>query len=395
VKLLLLTFYYPPDLSAGSFRAKALVEALHQAAGDLHVDVMTTMPNRYYSHTTQAKALEQDTGVTIHRIPLPSHRSGMADQSRTFAAFARAVLGKTRGCKWDVVVATSSRLMTAALGAWIARRIRVPLYLDIRDLFADTMADLLSGSFLKRVLPAFRTLERWTLRSAARVNLISAGFLPYARQVAPQHNYRLFTNGIDDDFLSFDFSDGVRDTGLPPRVVYAGNMGEGQGLHYVLPEAARLLEGKARFRLIGDGGCRRQLKKVLADAVVSNVEIFDPVPRSHLFGHYREADVLFLHLNNHAAFQKVLPSKIFEYVATGKPILAGVAGYAASFLEKEVEGVAVFSPCDPQGLADALNRLLKISGPFDREQFTHKFARRQIMREMAQDILALGDGNVE
>ena len=61
------------------------------------------------------------------------------------------------------------------------------------------------------------------------------------------------------------------------------------------------------------------------------MQIIDPVSRSDLFDEYKNADVLFLHLNDYAAFRKVLPSKIFEYAATGKPILAGVAGYMQNF----------------------------------------------------------------
>jgi glycosyltransferase involved in cell wall biosynthesis len=269
----------------------------------------------------------------------------------------------------------------------------VPFYLDIRDLFTDTMADLFSGSPVRGLLPVFRCLERWTLRSADRVNLISAGFLPHACLVAPQHDYRLFTNGIDDEFLSLDFSGSGQGGGLPPLVVYAGNMGEGQGLHHVVPEAARLLTGKARFRLIGDGGRRRQLLEALARTGVANVEVLDPVPRSELYQHYREADILFMHLNDHAAFRKVLPSKLFEYAATGKPMLAGVAGYAADFLHQQVNGVEVFAPCDAVGLVQALERLFRVNFPVDRQLFKQRFARKKIMREMAEDILALGEDN--
>ena len=85
-----------------------------------------------------------------------------------------------------------------------------------------------------------------------------------------------------------------------------------------------------------------------------------------LLEHYRKADILFLHLNNFRAFEKVLPSKIFEYAATGKPILAGVSGYASKFLREQIVGVQVFNPCDIVGMTAGLNKLL--SGPkfFDR-----------------------------
>lgn len=388
MRLLLLTFYFPPDLSAGSFRANALVEALlGQATTPIHIDIVTSMPNRYHSLESSAPAYEEGDGFTIRRIPLPAHQSGMADQTKAFLAYARAVLREFRRHDWDGVVATSSRLMTATLAAWVSRRGSTPIYLDIRDLFTDTMADLLANSPLRSLLPPLRWVERWTLRSASRVNVVSPGFLEHARQVAPGHNYRVFTNGIDDDFLRLDFTGSGTDRRPLPLMVYAGNIGAGQGLHNVLPEAAKLLCGKVRFRVIGDGGMRRVLKQRLAELGTSNVEVLDPVPRTDLYAHYREADVLFLHLNHHGAFRRVLPSKLFEYAATGKLILAGVAGYAADFLRQEVAGAAVFEPCDAVGMAAAAERLLAIEGPVDRAEFRVRFARKRIMKRMAKDVL--------
>ncbi|MSQ98851.1 MAG: glycosyltransferase WbuB, partial [Xanthomonadales bacterium] len=347
MRILILSFYYPPDLSAGSFRVKALVDALQIEGGKaLQIDVITTMPNRYRSHLADAAEYEEHDGVKIRRIVLPAHQSGMLDQARAFAIFALGVWGATQGKRWEIVFATSSRLMTAAMSVQIARRARAPLYLDIRDLFTDTMGDLLADSALKVFLPAFGWLEKRSLNAAQRVNMVSAGFLPHAKVLAPKQSFRTFTNGIDDDFLALDFSKPETQQQDLPLVVYAGNMGEGQGLHRVIPDAARRLVGKARFRLIGDGGCRAQLENALADAKVGNVEICDAVQRVALFEHYRQADILFLHLNDHPAFQKVLPSKIFEYAATGKPILAGVAGYPAEFLRDRVPGCEVFEPCD-------------------------------------------------
>ncbi|MFP4226687.1 MAG: glycosyltransferase family 4 protein [Desulfobacterales bacterium] len=384
MRILLLTFYYPPDLSAGSFRARALEEALVKEAGrDLHIDVISTMPNRYHSMKWAADANEEHGNVTIRRIAIPEHKSGMADQARAFGSFAFKVRRLAQNAKWDGVVATSSRLMTAALGARIARSKKIPLYLDIRDLFTDTMSDLLQGKALRSVLPAFSALEKWTLRSANRVNIVSPGFLPHVSRFLGEEKIRTFTNGIDDDFLNLDFSSERND---PVVIVYAGNMGEGQGLHRVVPEAACMLGSRARFRLIGDGGRRKQLEDAIEKAGIDNVELLDPVPRQQLYAHYRDADYLLLHLNDHAAFHKVLPSKIFEYAASGKPVLAGVSGCAAEFLQTEVQGSAVFAPCDPQGLVDAFEHLEGQKG-FDREMFKEKFARRLIMRDMARDIL--------
>ena len=76
LRLLLLSFYYKPDLCAGSFRASALVEALLNNMGpDDHLDVITTLPNRYVTYSdaasTNLSELEEQPRHTIHRIPLP------------------------------------------------------------------------------------------------------------------------------------------------------------------------------------------------------------------------------------------------------------------------------------------------------------------------------------
>jgi glycosyltransferase involved in cell wall biosynthesis len=390
LRILFLTFYYPPDLSAGSFRGSALIRALLDAGGpELTVDIVTTAPNRYSTHKVAAPPLERQGLISIRRFTLPAHKSGMLDQALAFSSFAAKVAAWSVGKRWDLVVATSSRLMTAALGASVAGRIGAPLYLDIRDLFADTMDDLLRGRIAHCFVPALRWVERRTLRRAARVNAVSEGFLPYFRALEPRHDYRCFPNGIDDEFIDTDFSGPPRPPSRLPLVLYAGNIGEGQGLHEFMAEAANLCADRATFRIVGDGGRRTMLLESLQRASVRNVEVLDAVSRGRLLEHYREADVLFLHLNDHPAFTKVLPSKIFEYAATGKPILAGVAGNSARFIERHVTGAEVFAPCDATGMKAALGRLLDGPSRIDRSEFRDRFSRRRIMYRMAQDIIAL------
>ena len=386
MRILVLSFYYRPDLSAGSFRTTALVEEISRRLGDRgEVHVISTMPNRYRSFRAETPAHEVDGNVRIDRIELPVHRSGMADQSRAYASYARGVLrriGVTGG--YDLVFATSSRLMTAVLGARVARRLRAPLYLDIRDIFPDTLSDLFAGKPQRAVLPALRMLEAWAVRRAQRVNLVSPGFVPYFRAVRPDLEYRLFTNGIDQAFLDGDYH---KPPGRPRIILYAGNIGEGQGLERVIPAAALRLGDGYQFWVVGDGGTRPRLAAAVERAGAENVRLMDPVPRDQLLTLYRQADVLFLHLNDYAAFRKVLPSKIFEYAATGKPMLAGVSGCARQFIQEHVENAALFDPCDDQGLAAALAALAP--GQTPRRDFVRRFRRDEIIRRMAEDVLDL------
>ncbi len=387
-RILFLTFYFPPDLSACAFRAGPLLQALlENAPPDVEVEVITTLPNRYSGFTSAAAQEERQGRYTIRRIQLSAHRSGMRDQAKAFRHFSRQVIRLTKDRPYDLVIATSSRLMTASLGAWIARRAKAPLYLDLRDIFVDTITEVLPKGVAAVMAPFLSALERRTVERAVHVNLVSRGFAPYFESRYPTQSFSFFTNGIDDEFL------GIGPVGSPPasapggeiRVLYAGNMGEGQGLHAIIPELARRLAGRATFRLIGGGGRRVQLEAALANAGVTNVQLADPMSRDKLIEEYLAADVLFLHLNDYEAFKKVLPSKIFEYAATGKPIWAGVAGYAAEFIDSEVDNAAVFPPCDVEAAVGAFDRLIVRSSP--RESFIQKFSRKGIIRQLAADIV--------
>jgi glycosyltransferase involved in cell wall biosynthesis len=312
----------------------------------------------------------------------------MLGQSRAFVRFAREALRYVAARNYDLVFATSSRLMTAALGAWIARRKNAPLYLDIRDLFVDTINEVLPAPAAWPVRALLTRVESWTMRRADRINLVSRGFEGYFRKRYGASSLAWFTNGIDEEFLTAATPARARTAGDPRTLVlYAGNIGEGQGLHEILPPLALALRGRARFLIVGDGGRRAMLQAALAAQGVDNVELRAPVSRAELLDAYRGADVLFLHLGSHAAFEKVLPSKVFEYAALGKPILAGVAGYAARFIHEEIGNAAVFAPCDVAGALVAFDSLQMTDRP--RPQFVAKYARANIARAMADDMLLL------
>ena len=388
-RILVLTFYFEPDLCAGSFRATPFVAALERRApAGTEIDVVTTLPNRYHTFDRDAPELETRGSLELRRIRLPAHHSDIAGQSLAFGRFARQALKIVADRRYDLIFATSSRLMTAALGAFIARRKKAVLYLDIRDLFVDTIADILPRPIAWPARGFFSRVERWTFRRADRINLVSRGFADYIRARYGDRPLSWFTNGIDDEFLQPDPAPrAARAAASPATILYAGNIGEGQALHDILPGMARKLRGRARFVVIGDGGRRRALEAALAKLQIDNVELRPPVARAALLHAYRAADVLFLHLGAHPAFEKVLPSKIFEYAALGKPILAGVAGYAAQFVRSEVDNAAVFAPGDVLEGVRAFESLIFLDRP--RHRFIARYARDSIMEQMADDVISL------
>lgn len=354
------------------------------AGDDVQVHVVTTQPNRYSSFKVKSAAHEQIGNLIIDRIQLPEHKSGFKDQIRAFKAYYDAALELTRNTNYDLVFASSSRMFTAYLGKKIASQKQLPLYLDIRDIFVDTMADVLKNRLVNKsvVFGVKKFVEKPTFRYATHINLISEGFRPYFDQY-PGANYSYFPNGIDDEFFGLKQDVGLHDS--PLVITYAGNIGEGQGLHKILPDAARQLGDKYQFNIIGDGGTRQMLEFELKKKKVSNVRLLNPMNRSQIIEEYRQSHFLFLHLNDYEAFKKVLPSKVFEYGATNIPMIAGVGGFAADFVKRNIPNSIVFPPCDVTGMVQQVRNFSYQL--MERDEFKKQFSRTAINEKMAASIL--------
>ena len=385
MKILYVTFYFDPDLCAGSFRNTALVAELGRQLGpDDSIHVVTTHPNRYQSFKQTAPDHDERGNVLIDRVAVPPHASGLRDQIRSFITYYRAAHQLTKNQDYDLVVASSSRLFTAFLGARLARKQHTRLFLDIRDLFRETILEMLQNPVLRLGLkPVLWAVEQYTFGYASHINLVSEGFRSYFARFS-QATYSYFTNGVDDEFLSVGLSEQVPDNSSAKTIVYAGNIGEGQGLHKIIPQAARQLGDGYRFVVIGDGGAKYKLEAAIRAEGVATVELRPPVNRSALVDAYKQADYLFVHLNDLDAFTRVIPSKLFDYGATDKPILAGVAGYPAQFVREHLTNSLLFAPTDVSDLVDQLRRTPYRTQP--RTQFVAQFQRRAIMKAMARQI---------
>jgi len=390
MRILYLTFYFEPDLCAGSFRNSTLAKSLSTELGnDDCIDIVTTFPNRYKTYKVTAPYYEEKENIRIHRVKVPKHKSGFLDQIFSFKAFYDGAKKITKGKEYDLIFASSSRLFTAYLGYKIAHKLQKPLYLDIRDIFVDTMEDVLKNPVIKlSTIPVIKQIEKKVFNYATHINLISGGFSYYFKKFKCT-SFSNFSNGIDDEFLNILASESLNyNTNAQKTIVYAGNIGEGQGLDKIVPQAAKNLGNKYKFIIVGDGGIKQKLEnEIIKNELQECVELRNPVGRKDLIDIYNQADFLFIHLNNHKAFEKVLPSKVFEYAAFNKPIIAGVAGYAYRFILENVSNVILFSPCDANSFIKQINNYEYKT--IERVDFINKFKRSKINKDMAQSIISI------
>lgn len=400
MKIVFFTFYYPPDLSAGSFRAVAFARALVKklnANDELHV--ITTHPNRYAKYYREVEDIEVDEQVIIHRIAVPGHQNRMISQMRTFAVFSFYAYRLSKKLKPDFLIGTTSRLMTGILTSLSARSQQRKYYIDLRDIFSETISDLLTprSRFLSSITKSFfNFLEKRVFNNASGVNIVSEAFTEYFQaEGIDTSSWTFFPNGVDQEFLNFPLVSKSANKSIK-TIMYAGNIGRGQGLETVIPEAAKRLGSNYRFVIVGDGSTISKIRDAIKRESVTNVEILLPVGRSDLIEYYNNADILFLHLNNVPAFRRVLPSKIFEYAALGKPIVAGLSGYSAQFLRDNIPSAHLFNPGDAAGAVSCIQEVKVLDESDDLiSNFVNKYSRAAIMNQMTNHLIDIIECNLK
>src|SRR6185312_962511 len=172
------------------------------------------------------------------------------------------------------------------------------------------------------------------------------------------------TNGVD---LS-RFSPRPRDAALVAQLRlqgkfvagYVGTLGMAHGLETILEAAARVRQWpdgeRYRFVLLGEGARKQELVRRAADSRLDNVLFLDSVPKSEVARYWSLLDVSIIHLRRDPLFETVIPSKLFECMAMGIPILHGVAGESADIVNRHGVGL-VFEPGNADQLAVGLRRL--------------------------------------
>lgn len=384
MRILYLTFFYEPDLSAGSFRNTALSKVLSQDLGnDAIIDLMTTQPNRYSTYKLDAPAFESRGNMNIHRITLPLHKNGFADQINAFKTYYAAVQKLAKRNKYDLIYATSSKLFTAYLASTIAKKQKAKLYLDIRDIFLESLENALPNGMTRGfITPWLKHVEKSTFNAADHINVVSEGFLPYFQNFKCK-SYSTFTNGIDDIFLGWEDEEESPTIGRK-TIFYGGNIGKSQALHKIIPVAAELLGDEYEFVIVGDGGIKQKLLDEIEYKDLKNVIVKKPVKREELIKYYKKSDFLFLHLESHPAFEKVIPSKVFELGATNKPIIAGVTGYPLQFITENISNILTFTPCNGLEMVNCI-KSYEYKKEF-RKDFIAKYSRQNINIEMSKSI---------
>jgi glycosyltransferase involved in cell wall biosynthesis len=210
----------------------------------------------------------------------------------------------------------------------------------------------------------------------------------------PAERVSVVPNAVDRPF--FEAGAAPQDSAGPRTdgrfvVTYIGTIGMAHHLETLL-EAAGQLRGDSRFlfRLVGEGACREALEAQARSLGLGNVEFCGQRPRGEVARCIAESSACAVLLRRNDVFRTVVPSKILEIMAVGRPILLGVEGEARALVERAGAGLAI----EPENAAQLAAAIRDLAGDPERcRQFAEngrKFAAREFPREkLAERYLQL------
>lgn len=372
--ILFLTDNFPPEVNAPASRTfehcREWVRAGHK------VTVITGAPNFpkgrvYPGYRNRPYSSEDVEGIRVVRVwTFISANQGFVRRTLDYQSFmVTATLASLAIRDVDVVVGTSPQFFTVCSAYVVSRLKRIPFVFELRDLWPESIKAVgaMRESWLLRRL---ERLEAFLYRKASYIVSVTHSFRRHLIERGVDGNkIGVVTNGVDLARFKPRQKDPelVARYGLEGKFVagYIGTHGMAHGLEVMLAAAeqmSRVPAGKDYvFLLLGDGARKKALQEQARSIGLENVIFLDSVPKDDVVRYWSLLDVSVIHLKKMDLFSTVIPSKLFESMGMGIPILHGVAGESADIVTREKVGL-VFEANNASELVSALQRLRNEEG---------------------------------
>lgn len=341
------------------------------AAWGHQVTVVTGAPNFpegrvYPGYKNRLRSVEIIDGIRVIRgWTYITANEGTLRRTLDYASFVPSAVLNTLGEERpDVVISSSPQLFTALAGVIYSKLRGVPHVFELRDIWPASIAAV-SGLKPGRMIRLLEKLELWLYDNSRRILSFTESFKHdlTRRGVAPE-KIDTVINGASLDLFAPQHT---RDVELEQRlnlqgrfvVGYLGTWGLAHGLENVIQTALLMREEPVTFLFVGGGAARDMLTELVTKHQLTNVLLIPRVDKKELARYWSLCDASLVHLKDDPLFATVIPSKIFESMAVGLPILyVGPPGEGDKIVLQHDAGLVV-RPAQPEQLAAATRRLME------------------------------------
>ncbi len=373
--ILFLTDNFPPEVNAPASRTfehcREWVKAGHR------VTVVTCAPNFpkgkvFDGYQNRLWSRETMDGIDVVRVwSYVTANEGFLRRILDYQSYmVTATIASLFIRRVDLVIGTSPQFFTAC-AAYVVSRLKFrPYIFELRDLWPESIKAV--GAMKNaRAIALLESLELFLYRKIARVVSVTQSFKNIlVRRGIDAAKIEVVTNGVDLSNFKPRAKDAAltKELGLEGAFVagYIGTHGLAHGLETLLAAAEKLRGKGFVFLFLGDGARKQALRDQAAAMKLDNVVFIDSVSKADVARYWSLLDVSVIHLKKTDLFTTVIPSKLFESMGMGLPVLHGVAGESADIVRAEGAGIP-FTPESADELAAALERLK--SNPAELEQF--------------------------
>lgn len=402
MRIVILSHYFPPEIGAPSARLYEMAKHWVELGNEVHV--VTCFPN----HPTgiipeEYKGLkykhEMMTGIHVHRnYVYATPNKGFVKKTMGHISFMiSSVLFSMQKIKQpDVILTSSPTFFSMFSGYWYSLRKKAPFVLEIRDLWPAAMIEL---GVMKRgvITNILEKMELFFYKKSKKLIMVTKSFKENVVNRGIDNNkVHVITNGVNQEmFYPMDKNKKlIYKYNLDGKFVvsYVGAHGISQNLSTILKVAKNLKEeSNIHFLFIGEGAEKDKLKHISSEQGLTNITFIDSQPKAIIPEFYNISDISLIPLKNIELFKTFIPSKMFEIMACGVPIIASLEGEAADILN-ESQAAEVVQPDNSEEITHAIIKLknnkqllekLKENGPAFVEQ---KYSRRMLAEQYLEII---------
>lgn len=372
MRILFLADNFPPERNAQASRVYE--RACYWVRWGHEVTVVTCAPNfpegkLFAGYENRWRQVEMMDGIRVVRVKtFIAANKGAALRTLDFVSyFFTALFFGSMERRPDVVVATSPQFFAGIGGVLLGWMQRAPFVLELSDLWPDSIVAVgaMKKSFAIRVL---EKMELWMYARARRVIALTQAFRRnLAGRGVRAEKIDVVINGVDLERYRPEAKDEAvaREFGIAlDRLVvgYIGTHGMAHALENVLAAAERMRGEAVQFLFVGAGAEREQLVGLAREKGLDNVVFVPAQGKDRIAKFWALSDVALVHLKDTPTFETVIPSKIFEAMGMGLPVmLVSPAGEAKEIVEREGCGVWVAAE-RPEELAGAVRRWIGFPG---------------------------------
>lgn len=344
-KVLFITQYFHPENTAGSIRADSILEILNK---DNDVTVFTTYPNHPYGivyerYSNKLYSIDEYKGTKVFRNKILCFKNNnMLKRLITYMSFPlfgilNVIFNRKKiGDEFDIIYISSGPFFCAASGYIISKIFRRPFIIEFRDL-VYLVFEKKRGMLYKII----KIIEVFLAQKAESVVVTTCSF-----------KKSLFSNGISKNKIKVITNIiNIKSIKLFPKatgddrtikLLYIGNLGLSQDILELIQIIENIDDKKIQLKIIGEGAEKEKLAEYIYNNNCNNISIAPPIQYDKRGLMYRKADYLVVKLKSDIAYSNFIPSKLFDIMSFGKPVIyIGPKGEVSKIINEANCGITI------------------------------------------------------